>query len=462
MHFWKFIFFAALAGGLAFAGAFNQTLHLHWFATGTVLIYALLLASHIRKTKDTHGQHPESVYIVGYIATIGGFAGLAVFLGKNSEQIMDFKTVLPMILSRGGTAVISTLVGLAMMNMLKMLADEHSSPKNEQDEFIQQFSKNFADEFTKSLGSAENTAAFSENLAQMSGQMASTVAAMNQLHNTAQEVEHVMQVAGERMPQLVEGLSRFDELSNKILPAWEKLTQQAEDAGRLNAALAQSASSMEQVHQASAASAQAITSFAQSLPVLQHQFTGMLEQIRLRLDNLNRFGDELIRFLDYAKTASPILTTLGDGFGNLVQIKENLQLVSENLRRTNEQLITFNKGTVEITQTSSDFGRNIGTVGAQVANTVTELTRLTDPLRRIGEMAQMAASASEWFDLHSENLHSFKDNLTGLVATAEALKGAVKQTEEAVNGSVRTLRELQTLMPRLAMASARIDQMDPL
>lgn len=456
MHFGKFIFFAIVAGGLAFAAAFYEKVPLHMFATGMVVIYGVLLFIHIRKTNDAHAQHPESVYIVGYIATIGGFAGLAVYLGRNSGQIADFKTVLPMILERGGFAVVSTLVGLVAMNVLKMQADGDAGVKLEQEEFAQQI----ATQISKSLGNAEQTAEFTQNMAQMAGQMAGNIEAMNHMQATAREVEGVMQAASQQMPQLVEGLARFEELSNKVLPVWDRMAEQADEAAKLNTALANSAEAMERVQKSSVASATAIETFAQSLPVLQQQFTGMLEQIRLRLDTLNRFGDELTRFLDYARTANPILVALGDGFGNVGEVKANLQLVSDNLKRTNDQLITFNQGAIELTQTSGDFGRNIGTLGSQISTAMTELARLTKPLQQIGKMAEQAASASQWFEGHGDGLEKFKDNLTGMVAAAEGLKGAVEKTEEAVGSSARTLQQLQILMPQLA--SARATQLERL
>jgi len=224
------MFFAFAAGGLAFGAAFNEHVPLHIFATVTVAVYWGLLEIQARKAVDVHTQHPESVYIVGYIATIGGFAGLAVFLGKDATRITDFKVTLPMILERGGFAVISTLVGLVAMNVLKLQADARSTPKNEQEEFIQQFSKTFANEFTKSLGSAEQTAAFSENLARMTGQMTSSAAAMDRLQTTGEQVELAMQAAEKRMPQLVDALVQFEELTNKVLPAWREITKQVGDA----------------------------------------------------------------------------------------------------------------------------------------------------------------------------------------------------------------------------------------
>lgn len=466
MHYGQFLFFAVVAGGAAFWAAFNERVPFHIFATVAVAVYAVVLALQARKAAlravqagsavDLPTQHPESAYIVGYIATIGGFAGLAVFLGRDATRITDFKVTLPMILERGGFAVISTLVGLVAMNVLKMQADTQSSPGSEQNEFISKFSEKFATEFTKTLGSAEQTAA----LAQVMSQATTIMPIMNQLGTRAQEVEQVMQAAGERMPQLVKGLERFHELSNKVLPAWDKLTGQVEEAARLNAALTKSAEAMNRVQESSTASAQAIGALAKAVPELQGQFTELLRQTRLRLDALNQFGDQLTRFLEYAKKANPILTALGDGFEKVDGIQANLQLVSDNLKRTNEQLLTFNKGAIDLTKTSGDFGRNIGTLSSQISSAMKELARLTTPLQRIGEMAEMSASASEWFEGHATSLQSFKNNLTDLVGVAESLKGTVVSTEEVVTSSTRTLKELQVLMTQLA--SARATQLEKL
>jgi len=466
MHYGQFLFFAVVAGGTAFWAAFNQQVPFHIFATVAVAVYAVALGLQARKAArlarqdgkavELSTQHPESVYIVGYIATIGGFAGLAVFLGKDAARITDFKGTLPMILERGGFAVISTLVGLVAMNVLKMQADTQSHPGSEQDEFINKFSEKFATEFTKTLGNTEQTTALAQVMAQ-----ATTIAPiMNQLGTRAQEVQEVMQAAAKQMPQLEEGLARFQALSDKVLPAWDKVTGQVEEAARLNAALAKSADAMQGVQISSTASAKAVGAFAEALPVLQKQFTEMLGQVRLRLDALNQFGDELTRFLDYARQASPILTALREGFGDLVGIGENLKLVSGSLLRVNEQLLTFQRGAIDLTQTSGDFGRNIGTLSIQISTAMNELARLTVPLQRIGEMAETAASASTWFEGHADGLQAFKDNLTGLVAASEALKGAAGNTAEAVTSSAKTLKELQVLMPQFA--SARVAQLEKL
>ena len=461
MHFKKFISFALVAGGFAFGAAFVEKLPLHILATATVVVYWLVLNNDIRKLKDGHSQnahlqHPESVYIVGYIATIGGFAGLAVYLGRSSGGTIDFKTALPMILERGGFAVVSTLVGLVAMNVLKMQADVQAGNNKEQEEFAQRI----ASEISKSLGNAEQTAEFTKNMAQMASEMAGNVNALNQMQTTAREVEGVMQLASQQMPQLVCGMERFEELTSKVLPAWAQITDQTAEAARLNAALANSAESMEKIQAASGSSAESLKLFSEALKPLPKQFSELLDEVRKRLESLNRFGDELTRFLEYAREAGPILTTVRGGFEDIAGIGENLKLLSATLLRVNGQLLTFQTDAVAVKENTDGFGQNIGNLSVQISTAVRELARLTEPMKRIGEMAEQAASASQWFEGHATGLGAFRDNLTGLVSSAEALKGAVTETKDAVTSSAITLKELQELMPRLA--SARASQFEKL
>ena len=456
MQFKLFFCFVTTAGGLAFAAPFYPELLLHWFATVVVAIYAIVLFTYSHKTKDIHTQHPESVYIVGYIATIAGFAGLAVFLGKEADQFQDFKNLLHIILTRGGCAVVSTLVGLVAMNLLKIQADGHSSPKTEQDDFIEKLSGQFATKFNDSLATLEQTAGLSQVLTQATA----VLPVMNQLSSQAQEVERVMVDASQQMPQLVQCMARFEELTKNVLPAWEKLSNQAVEAAKLNTALANSAVAMESVQISANASAKAIGSFAQSLPELQGKFTELLSHVQVKLDSLNQFGDELTRFLQYAHEAGPVLTSLRNGFGDVTGIGEDLKLVSRNLAEMNNQLLAFNGGAITLTQTSGDFGRNIGTLSVQISTAMLELARLTEPMKRIGEMAEKATTVSAWFSDHNNGVADFTNNLKDLVATSEALKGAVGYTTEAVTSSTKSIKELQELMPKLA--TARMVQLEKL
>ena len=436
-----FVTFAVASGAFAFSAGCYTVAFLHYISTAMVAMYGMtLLWLMMQGQEDGPNQHPESVYIVGYIATLGGLAGIAVRIGNNPEIFVDYNKILPIVLKAGGVSVLSTLVGLIFMNVLKMMSDHQAHNQEAEDRHIRDMSKCFAEELTRSLGGQENTTAFNQGLEHMSAQLLAGATGMERLATATTQAETNISAIGAQMEKFAGAMTQMETIVNAVSAVWKDLPDHAEAAVKLKEAANSSAAALATLGTSSGQAASSMENLAAIAPKLQAGFETTLSKVNDQLNRIGDFNDVLVRFLEWAKTATPILRELHDGFSDLGQIKDRLRQVADNLGEANRELLKFNAEAINLGKSGTQFATGIAEMSNSIKMSVTDLSRAGNHIKIIGEMADALGQGAD-----SNTLVQFRNHVTDFVASAEAMNGTLEQTRKTLNEaeeSVRRFREI--------------------
>lgn len=447
-----FVSFAVASGFLAFSGGRLSIDYLHYISTACVVAYGLtLLLLAPRESENGPSQHPESVYIVGYVATLGGLAGIAVQIGYNPTLFADSTKVLPIVLKGGGVSVLSTLVGLIFMNVLKMMSEHQVHEQEAEDRHIRAISKCFAEEFSRSLGGAESTSAFNQGLERMSAQLLVGATGMERLMDAATQAERSITEIGLQMEKWSGSMSQMESVVTAISTVWRDLPDHAEAAVMLKEAANESAGALATLGTNSNRAAISMEGLAAVAPKLEKGFEATLAKVNDQLRRIADFNDVLVRFLEWAAHASPILHELHDGFSDLGQIKDRLRQVAENLGEANRELLKFNTEAINLATSGTQFATAITEMSNGIKLAVTDLSRAGNHIKIIGEMADALDQGAD-----ANTLNRFRSHVANFVASAEAMNGTLEQTRNTLTEaeeSVRRFREITLELHKAAPPS---------
>lgn len=443
-----FIVFAVISGCLAFLGGRYPGHYLHVYATCTVALYGVVLLWMMRRGNG-HGaeQHPESVYIVGYIVTIAGLAGIAVQIGSDPAAFGDYQKMLPIVLKGGGAAVLSTLVGLIFMNILKMMNDNHTHEEEREDRHISEMSKRFAEEFARSLGSQKSTAGFKDNLERMSSQLMSGALGVERLAHAAVQAEENIGRISVQMNAFVTSMGRLQDTAVSVAEIWKDLPTHAAATTQLKEAMAGSATAMSAMGTSSEMAATSLGHLVSVFPPLTAAFKDTLTTVNKQLVKVGDSNDVLIRLLDWATNANLVINELHGSFSDIRQIKDNLQQVASNLSDANSELLTFNNEAIKLGNSGTQFATGVADMSKSIWYAVTDLSRISEHIAIIGKMADVMND-----NVDDTTLLQFKHHITDFVTTTNSLNKTLDESKKTLTEADEAVRKFRDVTLELAKA----------
>jgi len=375
----------------------------------------------------------ETLYLLGYVATICGIGAIAWQIGQDPTLLSGPK--IPSVLARGSLALLSTVIGLIGMNYLRSHGQSLDLQRSEADqearrlaEQIEQVLRKTEVERAQTFLSAFQSADLTQQLAAMSANLRAAAESLAAFKSDAHEVNQTWTNVLAGLNGLNAALSQFKELADGLNTSWADLGEgikQAPELGRAaqtaTAALNQLGSTVGQLQQTTAA-------VNAALAPVQSGLVNAVQMLQDRLEKLPPLADAVARFVELANRVAPTMEVLITTFQDIRSINENLRLAVGSLQNFNEQLNNANKATGDVATNADKLIKSTDNLVAEVANQLHKLKSLTEDWGKLGETVKELAPAMKDLKQQLGTVQEFSARVAELTQALARAEGILTST----------------------------------
>jgi chromosome segregation ATPase len=455
---------AWLATGIPKPFIYAETAHL--LAALAVLVFGLYAGWAAHGNPQLGFQLGETVYLLGYVATIAGLGAIALQIGQDHSLLSASKV--PTILQRGALALVSTLFGLIGMNLLRWHGQSHDLQRGEAEqqarrlaELIEQVLRRTEVERAKIFLQAFESADLTQQLAAMSANLRAAAESLAAFKSDAHEVKQTWTNVLAGLNRLNGALSQFKELADGLNTSWAGLGEgirQAPELGRAaqtaTAALNQLASAVAQLQQTSAA-------INTELAPLQAGLKGF----RLDADEamlnwggvqaaLTGLNQALRQFKELADALVASWAGLGEQLAQAPQLGQAVQSTTEALDRLGGAVSQLQQTTAAVNTALAPLQSELANAVQMLQDRLAKLPPLADAVARLVELANKVAPTMEVLSGTYRDIGGINDSLRVLAHSLQTfndqLNAANNATSDVATNADELIRSTDNLVAEVA------------
>lgn len=419
-------------------------------------------------------RYAESVYFMGYAATIGA---LLVF-AKDIAQFKDLAEHLTDILTKGAQAVLSTVVGLVGMFTIRLEVQRLEEQEIEADPLggssdvthdlatvLSEKTPKIAaalDALFEQLksGQAEALANVAGLVTQFGTKIGDATAQIDAFKGSVAAFEEKTTHARSELAQLEPlmgktrtALAAIEQSSGSLAGLWKDVTANAliaQEAGHSAAAalrpVAVMSSGLEKCGQQAAL-------FAESVGKSHIEITAHIEILRKRAAEVGTLAEEVRKFMQVAGDIAPTLIAINKNLHEIVSVDEQIRALRGNLNLTNSAFEGITKSVTAIEANTGQMMLGTDRVVHELEGQVHRLKNLTKPLAELGDAMSALrpkldplAQDSEAIGRLSIQIGTLTTSLQEMENKSTAATASVKQIAAVAKDLANNERELFSVM----------------
>lgn len=431
---------------------------LAWLSNGVILLYGGWTLPWYRQSVALSARIGENAYFIGYLTTIAGLCGIAFEIGHDPDLLKVIN--LPTVLAKGAMALVTTISGLVVMNLLKQhaqtleLEEEHRGTKEA--DVVTQLLEKFAEKMIESERTRDDNLAklfesskLGAHMQGLAANLKSGADSLGTLQSTANDANQTLTKLGQHMSALEASVTKFNAVTESLAPAWKQISGDIGKATGLNEAVSQMTTSMQGFSTAMTEGQTKTREFTESAVELQ---TGVLNSIRIsgeQLRTIAPLGPSVGQFVELAGKVTPMLHALGENFGKLDDIHKSFQSFHKTLQETNDQFVKAAGGAQSMSTTSREFAAANADLVAQLRTEVVTLKNLSEPLNQFG---QACADMTPRLDTIRANIGA----LDQFTASVGQMREAANGFNSALTSSAQLAHELRRAIDDFASLKAKL------
>lgn len=386
----------------------------------------------------------ETLYLLGYVATICGLGAIAWQIGQDPTLLSAPKV--PEVLARGALALLSTVIGLIGMNYLRMRGQSLESPRAQAElearqiaEQLEQVLRKTEVERAQTFLSAFQSADLTQQLGAMTEQLRAAAEALAAFRTDSQRVKKTWAEMLTGLSGLNGALQQFQERAEGLSASWAALREQLQQAPPLGQAAQEATAALNQLGSAAGPLQQMAAAILQVLGPLRSDLLQAAQQLQERLNQLPPLAEAVARFVELANQVAPTLRVLGDSYQDISNINTYLHHAVTNLQSFNQELIASSNATGGLAAHSDKLLKSTDTLVAEIANQVHRLKKLSGDLDQLSGSVAMLAPALQPLVPQIETLRAFSVQLNELVQ-------GVERTQQVLDSTTAKLEEVPAVV----------------
>lgn len=477
--------FIAICIALSYPFGRDGKLELLWpgLANGLLALYVVLGHMHRSENDILRVRYAESAYFLGYLATVAALVVLALHIAPNRQ--LDFQAELPRILSRGGLAVTSTVVGLFGMFTLRLRVlrpegggdqGSASSPLGldaswlealrAQGESVLKSLGSVADEFrTKQADSLLQLSRSLQDLdAKVQGLSAALVespARMQSFHTSAALAAATLGDVASHASSLATTATRLLDVSQELAPAAEQMAAFTQASAGLTALAGELAGALETLKVSSVSASEHFGKFTEAGTRTQNQLLDMLSSLQARAAAIGTLADPVNRFVDAANRMAPELNLIVANLREVLPLSTAVRQLLDNIQSLNPALSKTATSTAEISENSRKLMLSTGDLVGHLENQVhkldeqlkkrlTELDKVAAPLEQFAQRMTPILEQLEPVNEAVRRVTAFSAGASDLQQRLAELRASLEDFQGAVKSSTADMRDIKDVMEDFA------------
>lgn len=467
---------ASLAFTVIAALSNSQTLAL--VSNGIILLYICYTWDACKNSVATSSSIGENAYFIGYLTTITGLCGVALEIHRD-PSLLEVKH-LPIVLLKGATALVTTIVGLVGMNFLKQHA--HALEQNlEEDEtkttdIVSELLKSFAEKMLESERTRDQSfvklfesSHLAEHMHDLTTNLNSSAKSLASLQRISLETNATLAGLKDHMASVGTSVEQFNIATQAMAPAWKEIGKSLELVSHFSGSVISVTTAMQEFQKTVNAGNTKAREYAFATEQLNVGLQQSLSVMEQRVQAISPLADSVGKFVALSNQVTPLLHTIGDNLGNLSNVKDTVAQFTISMQELNNQIVLTSSGIQHLNQDNRSMASSSADLVAHFQNDVAALQRLNEPLNsavnRLDDvleraLKQLSGPMDEFGAIcgaMSPNFQAIRSNLVNLetfTAEIQRLHESLIRFNTTIGDSTSLTEELRAVIENFARLQA--------